>query len=921
MKHSNRHVFSRALTLALILSLSVVNLVRAQGFGKVQSGVTVTTLPMYGNGSPSNPNLQVTFTLKETAGAPITYSSVTCAILKIVNGVDVYQFDMWTYSNVSLPANGTWTYPAFGSNYIASPGDYKAVARGKVGTGNWFDFQVTGSGVNPRSFTVLPVPLQLNVSPTTTQTVTNGSTYAFSFTVTGLGNPIGGAAINFNDPIAGLSANVITDVVGQASYSRTVPTSTAPASYAFNFVASKIDHATSPTVQRGVQVAPPAAPVLAMYQSVSVLPTRTNPSTIYTLPPYSEYNNVPPVENEKNLTCTFRIINNGNAVASLADWGVLVTGGVATDFRIVYGGGITLLPGQTSNLFDKRGWITENQMNATPTIYTARVQVNINGSWMDLGGAGSSTTFAVYPRPALSNGMLVKRPRNVNSTDPNDAKVYYYQNNTKWEGTTMGFNGLFPSWESEYYVYPIATIAGLAAPVAPSVNNTLPMVVGRNMLYKSGIDVYIIEPEPATTAPLKSRLFDDEAAFYTYGYTAQHLSSQPIALSSTQVSWLQSQYPQGSVITSASELFGNPVNTPVVSCAFNSTTCASPGNYHTAIDYGSASGSTIKSSARGTVASVTVNGQSDHGMGNCVIVGHQLLNGGIVYSLYAHLISIASGIAVGATVVKGQTIGVMGGSGYGNPNYWATHLHFEIKDAAVLHNPSGSGSYWGYTPTSATNFGYHNPAEYIGLVRVGTPLPVQLAQFTANVVANNTVLLNWRTISEINNYGFFVQKKRSEDSSFATIPGSFVAGHGTTNEPRHYTYIDSTVQRGRWSYRLRQIDLDGTVHYSEPVQVNVMTSVDNVMQPQKFSLDQNYPNPFNPKTKIKFSIPVGTRHGVTVLKVYDLLGREVRTLINDNLQPGSYEVTFDAAGLASGVYFCRLRAGEFTETRCMLLLR
>jgi len=91
--------------------------------------------------------------------------------------------------------------------------------------------------------------------------------------------------------------------------------------------------------------------------------------------------------------------------------------------------------------------------------------------------------------------------------------------------------------------------------------------------------------------------------------------------------------------------------------------------------------------------------------------------------------------------------------------------------------------------------------------------------------------------------------------------------------------------------------------------------------PNTFALMQNYPNPFNPSTKIKFGIPVGTRHVVSVLKVYDLLGREVATLVNENLPPGSYEVTFDASGLASGVYFYRLRAGEFTETRRMMLLR
>ena len=97
--------------------------------------------------------------------------------------------------------------------------------------------------------------------------------------------------------------------------------------------------------------------------------------------------------------------------------------------------------------------------------------------------------------------------------------------------------------------------------------------------------------------------------------------------------------------------------------------------------------------------------------------------------------------------------------------------------------------------------------------------------------------------------------------------------------------------------------------------------------PREFSLSQNYPNPFNPTTTIRFTIPVGTygpaspagRH--TSLRVYDVLGREVRTLVNEEMKAGSYEATFDASGLASGMYFYRLQAGEFVSTKKLLLLR
>ncbi|HAX49033.1 MAG TPA: YCF48-related protein [Ignavibacteria bacterium] len=90
-----------------------------------------------------------------------------------------------------------------------------------------------------------------------------------------------------------------------------------------------------------------------------------------------------------------------------------------------------------------------------------------------------------------------------------------------------------------------------------------------------------------------------------------------------------------------------------------------------------------------------------------------------------------------------------------------------------------------------------------------------------------------------------------------------------------------------------------------------------------YSLAQNYPNPFNPSTKIKFEIPVNveTTRRVVSLSIFDILGREVRTLVNENLKHGIYEADFNAADLPSGVYFYKLNAGEFTETKKMILLK
>lgn len=115
--------------------------------------------------------------------------------------------------------------------------------------------------------------------------------------------------------------------------------------------------------------------------------------------------------------------------------------------------------------------------------------------------------------------------------------------------------------------------------------------------------------------------------------------------------------------------FRRPVSSASISCTFNTTQCAAPGKYHTGIDYGTGSGLTIYAVNCGTVALVQRNGQNDHGMGNCLVIRHRLSNGSTVYSLYAHLASIASGLSVGSTVSKSQVIAQMGGSGYGNANY------------------------------------------------------------------------------------------------------------------------------------------------------------------------------------------------------------------------------------------------------------
>jgi hypothetical protein len=192
-------------------------------------------------------------------------------------------------------------------------------------------------------------------------------------------------------------------------------------------------------------------------------------------------------------------------------------------------------------------------------------------------------------------------------------------------------------------------------------------------------------------------------------------------------------------------------------------------------------------------------------------------------------------------------------------------------------------------------------------------VPVQLASFTVASVSNS-VVLNWRTMSETNNYGFYVQSKGSADEAFADIPGAFIAGHGTTIEPQSYSW---TIPSGdaKW-FRLKQIDLDGSVHYSDQVNATLSAVEENV--PVAFGLDQNYPNPFNPTTNIGYRVEGS---GSVRLAVYDMLGREVAVLVNDTKAAGKYNVEFNAKGLASGVYTYRLQAGQQVESKRLVVVK
>jgi len=189
------------------------------------------------------------------------------------------------------------------------------------------------------------------------------------------------------------------------------------------------------------------------------------------------------------------------------------------------------------------------------------------------------------------------------------------------------------------------------------------------------------------------------------------------------------------------------------------------------------------------------------------------------------------------------------------------------------------------------------------------PVPVELTSFSAEATTDG-VLLKWSTATELNNLGFEVERSLN-GTEFYTV--AFVQGSGTTTEGKEYSYTDEVDYKGGeiFYYRLKQVDLDGRIEYSNVVEVEFDV-------PKDFALYQNYPNPFNPSTTIKYALP---KAGLVNITVFDLTGQEVITLVNEVKEVGTYEIKFDARNLASGVYVYRMIAGNFTSVKKLNVLK
>ena len=242
------------------------------------------------------------------------------------------------------------------------------------------------------------------------------------------------------------------------------------------------------------------------------------------------------------------------------------------------------------------------------------------------------------------------------------------------------------------------------------------------------------------------------------------------------------------------------------------------------------------------------------------------------------------------------------------------------NEALIYMGHYSSGTWTGYNAANVTNHTLSASAVTSFSRFTGgdqSVMPVRLASFNSNVFTRD-IKLKWVTESESNNQGFEILRSAQNDNGGNNDNNwnkiAFVNGKGNSLTASNYEFTDSKLTTGKYKYRLKQIDFNGNFEYFD------LSGVVEIGVPVKFNLSQNYPNPFNPTTKIDFDLPLDSKVSI---KVFDISGKEVSTLVNEFRTAGYYTVSYDASALSSGVYFYRIMTGDgkFVMTKKLLLLK
>lgn len=242
-----------------------------------------------------------------------------------------------------------------------------------------------------------------------------------------------------------------------------------------------------------------------------------------------------------------------------------------------------------------------------------------------------------------------------------------------------------------------------------------------------------------------------------------------------------------------------------------------------------------------------------------------------------------------------------------------------------VYNSTDGGATWlpfstGLPRVAVFDMAFQNANRFLRIATHGkgiwnntdAPLPVELVSFKANTTKDGKVLLDWITATEVRNYGFDIERAVvNSDEIYKWQKIGFIEGSGNSNSSKNYNFIDNNLIGGtKFVYRLKQIDTDGRYQYSLNQEVTITVNT--------YGLSQNYPNPFNPTTSIRFSIPKDEFVNITL---YNSLGEKTADILRTEKLAGNHEVVFNASGLANGVYYYTMKAGNYVETKKMILLK